>query len=185
MAARNTTADTTTTTSLALVSAEHLDAWLDNPENYNTVPIMKKGKKVGERKVRKTLTLSTGATTPLYVAACQYASSYPGGLDSNDVAPGFLGRAVRKASFGLFLPEVDVEAWESDRAERISSDRSDRMSRVASERGITLEAVNTKLSVLERLLANPKMRSVALAEASDDPELAELLEIMQAGDNES
>lgn len=184
MATKNVTGVAeSSTTKLALVGESELQAWLDNPTNYNTVTIRDPKTKAVKKtvQVKRNLTLSANVPTTLYAAACNYAADeMAGGRTDNDVSPGFLTRANRRALFGFFMPEFDALTWEATEVERISAERSERMSAIASARGESVEQVRNKLSILEKLLANPAMRKVA----QSDPELSELIELL-GGDNEA
>ena len=173
-----------TMTALALVSEQALNDWLDDPKNYNKVIIRDPKTKAVKREayVRKSLTLSANVPSMLYVAACNYAADMPGGRSDNNVAPGFLTKANRAALFSLYMPGFDYESWQEAEDARISSERSERMTKLAAERGVSVETLRQQSTLLEKLLANPKLRAAALEAA--DPEMLELIELLTA-DNDA
>lgn len=167
------------TTELALVSEQALSEWLADPQTYLTQKIKGKNGRQTERQVKRNLTLSATAPVTLYRAAVLAVSELPGGLTTNqygqpDIASGFLTRQNRAAMWERYLPDFDYVTWEAAESERISSERSERMSSLAAERGISLEALRGKISLIDKLKDNPKLRALA----EQDAELAELFDLL-------
>lgn len=177
-------------TSLALVlEPEQLDSWLAS----NQVTTKIKNKKTGaitERTAPRVLTLSTVAPPELFIAVTRYSAGvegtngYPGGTVPNngtvladigntqEVKSGYVGRAVRRSLFGMFMPAFDADTWEAERDERITSERSNRMSALAAARGESVEAVKAKLSMLDKLRSNSKVMALLM---ETEPDIAALL----------
>jgi len=80
------------------------------------------------------------------------------------------------------MPGFDFESWQEAEDARISSERSERMTKLAAERGVSVETLRQQSTLLEKLLANPKLRAAALEAA--DPEMLELIELLTA-DNDA
>ena len=176
-------------TSLALALApDQLQAWLE--ANPVTTTINKGKKNESTRTAPRVLTLSTVAPAELFVATVRYSAGaegtngYPGGTvpnngavlpdigNVNEVKSGYVGRAIRRSLFGMFLPAVDADAWETERDERITSERSSRMSALAAARGESVEAVKAKLSMLDKLRSNSKVMALLM---ETEPDIAALL----------
>ena len=184
MAARNVSgAKDFNPTRIALVGEAELKAYLDDPTNFGKVKNPKTG--VMEPK-RRTLTLSSAVNEGLYCAAVRYAANNPddpGGLKDGDVASGFLTRANRYALSSLYMPEFDFWPWQREEAARISAERSERMSSVADDLKLSREEVKGKLSLLERLLSNPKLRAEAMKDA--DEETLKLISLLSDSDDDA
>ncbi len=180
-------------TSLALaLEPDALVRWLEaNP--VDTIIKGKKGKPDTTRTAPRVLTLSTVAPADLFCATVRYSAGMAGGEQGSggfaggsveydkvlpdvgnilDVKSGNVGRAIRRSLFAMYLPSVDADNWEAERDERISGERSRRMSDLAAQRGVSVETINKKVSMLDTLRGNSKVMALLM---ETEPDIAALL----------
>lgn len=178
MPTKNDKSKTERPTPTSQVLAGYTAAQLDEWNNANPVERNVNGKKA---MVVPPLQLSATVPSDLFREVTLYsggqteasiADGFSGGTVDGEVKTGYLSRAVRIGLFRMFLPAVDAVKYEQDRDARLTAERAERMSGIAAARGESLETVRTKLTVLEKLMANPSLRKMIEA---DDPELFGLL----------